>query len=82
MIYLLNNWQAKNKQYKSEELTYQIKLLFNGKLYVNGVQWSVFCVHLINCSLSGQKKSQTLRSREIWIQNNDTLNVLSSHLYI
>lgn len=81
MIYLLNNWQAKKKQYKSEELTYQIKLLFNGKLYVNGVQWSVFCVQ-IKCSLSGQKKSQTLRSREIWIQNNDTLNVLSSHLYI
>lgn len=81
MIYLLNNWQAKNKQYKSEEITYQIKLLFNGKLYVNGVQWSVFCVQ-IKCSLSGQKKSQTLRSCEIWIQNNDTLNVLSSHLYI
>lgn len=81
MIYLLNNWQAKKKQYKSEELTYQIKLLFNGKLYVNGVQWSVFCVQ-IKCSLSGQKKSQTLRSLEIWIQNNDTLNVLSSHLYI
>lgn len=81
MIYLLNNWQAKKKQYKSEELTYQIKLLFNGKLYVNGVQWSVFCVQ-IKCSLSGQKKSQTLRSCEIWIQNNDTLNVLSSHLYI
>lgn len=35
--------------YKSEELTYQIKLPFNGKkMYVNGVQ--------MKCILSGQKK--------------------------